>query len=279
VTVLVDGDNGQVVANYEYGTFGELLRSTGIVAKNNPFRFSTKYQDDEMDFLYYGYRYYNPGTGRWLSRDPIEEKGGINLYGFVGNDPISRIDVLGRSSMPLLPPIAFHCPICICNSVVITFNGNPDFNFGYYGFDPVTFTTYPAPNPQSPLSTTRFGSAIDVAWSVVGDPKGCTFQQNEKGTSKFWTSPGPLPIYNWAGPETIPGKNNAATGPVYVDPLGSNKASAGYLKIELDLTIEFKCISSDKSSMAKTATIKASAIAPFPQGPIYHQQISEFQMQ
>jgi YD repeat-containing protein len=64
VTVLVDGDNGQVVANYEYGPFGELLRSTGIVAKNNPFRFSTKYQDGETDFLYYGYRYYNPSKGR-----------------------------------------------------------------------------------------------------------------------------------------------------------------------------------------------------------------------
>ena len=39
------------------GPFGELLRATGPMAKANPFRFSTKYQDDETDLLYYGYRY------------------------------------------------------------------------------------------------------------------------------------------------------------------------------------------------------------------------------
>ncbi len=45
------------------------------MAKAKPFRFSTKYQDDETDLLYYGYRYYNASTGRWNSRDPIEEWG------------------------------------------------------------------------------------------------------------------------------------------------------------------------------------------------------------
>jgi hypothetical protein len=44
---------------------------------------------------YYAYRYYDPQTGRWPSRDPIEEWGGLNLYGFVGNDGVSSIDVLG----------------------------------------------------------------------------------------------------------------------------------------------------------------------------------------
>jgi integrase/recombinase XerD len=43
----------------------------------------------------YGYRYYDPLTGRWPSRDPIQEKGGVNLYGFVGNDGISNIDAYG----------------------------------------------------------------------------------------------------------------------------------------------------------------------------------------
>ena len=39
--------------------------------------------------------FYNQSTGRWLSRDPIEEKGGKNLYGFVGNDSINHFDKLG----------------------------------------------------------------------------------------------------------------------------------------------------------------------------------------
>ncbi len=43
---------------------------------------------------YYGFRYYDPVTGRWPSRDPIEETGGLNLYAMVGNDAIDVIDLL-----------------------------------------------------------------------------------------------------------------------------------------------------------------------------------------
>src|SRR6202142_696339 len=77
------------------GPFGEVIRATGPMAKANPVRFSTKYQDDETDLLYYGYRFYNASTGRWLSRDPIRERGGCNLYALLGNDPIDRVDRLG----------------------------------------------------------------------------------------------------------------------------------------------------------------------------------------
>ncbi|MGV3773436.1 MAG: RHS repeat-associated core domain-containing protein [Verrucomicrobiales bacterium] len=45
--------------------------------------------------FYYGYRFYNASTGRWLSRDPIRERGGKNLYGFVRNNPISLLDLIG----------------------------------------------------------------------------------------------------------------------------------------------------------------------------------------
>ncbi len=44
---------------------------------------------------YYTYRYYDPVTGRWPSRDPIEERGGVNLYGFVGNDGVNWLDYFG----------------------------------------------------------------------------------------------------------------------------------------------------------------------------------------
>jgi len=44
---------------------------------------------------YYGFRYYNASAGRWLSKDPIGEEGGMNLYGFVGNSPVDRLDYLG----------------------------------------------------------------------------------------------------------------------------------------------------------------------------------------
>ena len=53
--------------------------------------------------------FYNPGTGRWLSRDPIEENGGVNLYGFVGNQPVSNVDALGLS--PVLSGSTVSGPI------------------------------------------------------------------------------------------------------------------------------------------------------------------------
>ena len=96
VAGLVKGTDGTTSGQYEYGPFGEVIRATGPMAKANPFRFSTKYQDDETDLLYYGYRYYNASTGRWNSRDPLEEAGGLNLYLFAENAPIGKVDSNGR---------------------------------------------------------------------------------------------------------------------------------------------------------------------------------------
>jgi hypothetical protein len=48
-----------------------------------------------MGVTYYTYRWYDPVTGRWPSRDPIQERGGLNLYAFVGNDGVNAWDLLG----------------------------------------------------------------------------------------------------------------------------------------------------------------------------------------
>jgi RHS repeat-associated protein len=95
VCALLDATTGSIVARLDYDPFGNTLRATGPRATKNPFRFSTKYDDAETGLLYYGYRYYSPESGRWLSTDPIAERGGINLYGMVRNDPVNRVDRLG----------------------------------------------------------------------------------------------------------------------------------------------------------------------------------------
>jgi RHS repeat-associated protein len=117
VAALVNAGDGTVVANYEYGPFGEVIRATGPMAKANPIRFSTKYQDNESDLVYYGYRYYDPSMGKWLSRDPMTESGfdlfrhgsgegttssllgDVKLdgacYAFIANEGLSEWDYLG----------------------------------------------------------------------------------------------------------------------------------------------------------------------------------------
>ena len=57
---------------------------------------TSKIQRFRTGVTFYGYRYYDPVTGRWPSRDPIEESGGLNLYGFVGNSSVSLVDILGK---------------------------------------------------------------------------------------------------------------------------------------------------------------------------------------
>jgi RHS repeat-associated protein len=98
IVALVNAANGTVAATYEYGPFGELLRATGPMAKANPFRWSTRYQDDETDLVMYPRRPYSASTGRWLSRDRIEERGGINLYAFLKNAPPNKVDPLGEDA-------------------------------------------------------------------------------------------------------------------------------------------------------------------------------------
>jgi RHS repeat-associated protein len=116
LTTLIRTTDRTVAAAYEYGPFGEPLRATGPMANANPFRFSTKYCDEETGFLYYGYRYYQPQTGRWLSRDPLGDVSFYQAYSqgmsrsakrqlrqfhvqagydFLKNRPAAHVDVLG----------------------------------------------------------------------------------------------------------------------------------------------------------------------------------------
>ena len=95
---------GNVVARYAYDPFGKVVTSFGGTASPaayHPsnldfyFGFSTKYHDREVGLIAYQLRSYSPRLGRWLNRDPIEEEGGVNLYGFVDNEVVYRIDAYG----------------------------------------------------------------------------------------------------------------------------------------------------------------------------------------
>jgi RHS repeat-associated protein len=94
VTDLV-GFDGNVVGHYEFDPYGNTTVKAGSLADTNPYRFSTKYMDDETGLVYYGFRFYSPELDRWLSRDPIGEIAGKNLYRFVRNDMINAVDLYG----------------------------------------------------------------------------------------------------------------------------------------------------------------------------------------
>ena len=92
-------------ALYEYRPYGGLVTSEGNMAQENKFRFSCEYMDDELGLIYYNYRHLNPLDGRWISRDPIAEQGGWNLFAFVKNNSIINFDYLGEKTIPKDTPI------------------------------------------------------------------------------------------------------------------------------------------------------------------------------
>ena len=81
-------EQGAIVAEYAYDAFGRTVAKSGTMADVFSIRYSTKYYDAETGMYYYGKRYYVVVLCRWLTRDPIEEQGGVNLYEFCGNDGI-----------------------------------------------------------------------------------------------------------------------------------------------------------------------------------------------
>ena len=93
----------EVVAHYDYAAFGAVIAQKGDCAEANPWRFSSEYEDTELGLVYYNYRHYEPVTGRWSQRDPMEEAGGANLYGFCKNSPCLLVDVGGCSLADYMP--------------------------------------------------------------------------------------------------------------------------------------------------------------------------------
>jgi RHS repeat-associated protein len=92
---LIDATDGSLAAEFDYDPYGGPIIERGIATDACPFRNRTRYYDSESWLYYYGYRYYDPSTTKWISKDPLEEAGGWNLTCFCSNDPINRFDPLG----------------------------------------------------------------------------------------------------------------------------------------------------------------------------------------
>ena len=117
---LVDME-GNVVWSAQYAAFGEATVSVETVTNN--LRFPGQYFDAETGLHYNFHRYYDPRVGRYVRRDPIGLDGGVNVFLYALNDPISKRDVLGltfsRSDLDIktgpswdeggTPKISFTC--------------------------------------------------------------------------------------------------------------------------------------------------------------------------
>ena len=143
VMQLTSATNGVVVACYEYDPFGNTVTASGELAEANPFRFSTKYLENETGLYYYGYRFGAETICKWMSRDIIGERGGGNLSAMIFNCSVVRVDYLGLSITKKT-----------CESVVASYEKTP-FVGGLKGapvtvaglIDPVPIIVMPMPPP------------------------------------------------------------------------------------------------------------------------------------
>lgn len=110
---------GNLVWAAEYDAFGRATVSTSAdpnLAMVNHLRFPGQYFDTETGLHYNDRRFYDPATGRYLSRDPIGFEGGINLYAYAGAAPHWRIDPTGESFLPKIPtPPCMLANYAMCN--------------------------------------------------------------------------------------------------------------------------------------------------------------------
>jgi RHS repeat-associated protein len=85
--------NGQSVASYSYEAFGQKRTFTG--SADNDFLYTGRQLDSESGLYYYRNRYYSPSVGRFITKDPIGMRGGINYYSYVLNNAINATDPFG----------------------------------------------------------------------------------------------------------------------------------------------------------------------------------------
>jgi len=89
----LSASSGSLVSSYTYDAFGKTASSVGSLI--NPFRYAGRELDQETGLYYYRARYYDPSTGRFLTEDPIQFRGGSNFYRYVRNSPLRFVDPLG----------------------------------------------------------------------------------------------------------------------------------------------------------------------------------------
>ena len=158
----VMGANGTVVSSSRYDAWG--VRTTQGAQDAASFGFTGHLEQKELGLVFTLYRAYDPATGRWLSIDPIGEAGGINLYGYVGNNPINAMDPFGLDAVP--------APGGGYNFVV-----RPDLNLGNLAGASVTNTN---PRFSGQCATgAQFLAGTNVNGSIHDAPSTSTWRPGE----------------------------------------------------------------------------------------------------
>ena len=171
---MIDG-SGTIHARYDYDPYGRITKVSGDLDADFGFTGFYRHQASGLNLTLY--RAYDANLGRWPSRDPIGERGGINLYGYVANNPVNAIDSLGlepRVTFTGGHSVSAHSVIELENIIQNAADGSItsirfDNKYGEHG-NPTTQVVV-SPNPLT------LDEIIEL------DPK----------TGRLWVGPEPVP--------------------------------------------------------------------------------------
>jgi hypothetical protein len=175
--------------------------------------------------------FYNPSTGRWLSRDPIAEHGGVNLYALVANNPINGFDRFGLIGDPGPDPFLANfkrsCKACRCRRVTV----------------PIDPNQRPQAFPGSTPGTVLAGYPVPVSVEVDGDISKCKCKHQDIGTVTVgWPTPVTL---NMTSEREIPCSYSMDAPGYDNNPSPAPGSSSDQFRFTYNLTIAITCTDSD----------------------------------
>jgi len=136
-TRYITNEAGSVVKSYFYTPFGQIHTQSGSL--NQPYQYvggEFYYSDEGAGLKLLGQRWYDGGVGRFISRDPIGEEGGLNLYAYVGNNCVNFIDSEGkrRNSRDINPICYIMCYFTFMDSLEESYCNCKDFMENFSGW-------------------------------------------------------------------------------------------------------------------------------------------------
>ncbi|MBP5319903.1 MAG: DUF922 domain-containing protein, partial [Kiritimatiellae bacterium] len=237
--------NGAVTAHYEYAPFGNVTVTIGSLVSANRFRFSSEYADDALGLVYYNYRHYEPVTGRWMGREMFLSSLVRNLFCFVGNLPLSKIDVWGLFQIKWEDVDDLDIPPFHSDAKYAEWTGEVtiDYNYNIYSTKKERVDTTVCPNG---CRYRRFASCkytATVVDSTIHMPKWTQLDKAPPEIGKIWKRTLQL-LKEHEGKHAKVGENFQRTGVVNVEGVGCDLNSA-------DSKVKSECDNMSKQKLSE----------------------------